>query len=499
VEAVTHRRGVELAPGWAAVRRAARLVEREWLLVLFAAFLVGANAGASRGWFGSDGWFSILYGREIVEHGLPHRDTLTVLGAGHPWTDQQWLAHVALYGLMALGGPKLTALATAFVFSAAFLCAVLLARRRGASTPALLLVALPAWLYASTFVQAEVFSRGFFVAVLAILVAESRARTNRVWLTLPLLAVWANFHGAVVLGAALVALLGAVELWQHCCGTNPGRRALARSSLLLVAPWACLLATPYGVSGLHYYRATIFNATFHTYVGPWMPPVPFSLIGAPFFVLALIAAGIVARASRRLTLFEVATVAVTLAAAVESRRSIPWFAVACVVVLPAALQREDERPAPRGGRARLHLAAATLAAALAVGVTLHAAVQPQSYFTREFSDRAAAFVARYAEAHPRARIWANDPLGDWVVYEEPSLWGRIGFDARWETLTSRQVAVLHSFLYRESPDWKSQLNGYDLLLLSRHQYPWLRGPLGHDRAFRTVYMDRDAVVRERIG
>ena len=92
-----------------------------------------------------------------------------------------------------------------------------------------------------------------------------------------------------------------------------------------------------------------------------------------------------------------------------------------------------------------------------------------------------------------------DPLGDWLVYRQPSLWGRIGYDARWENLTPRQVEVLHTFLYRLGPDWKRQLLGYDLLLLSRSEYAWIRRPLERDPSFRTVYRDSDAVIRERVG
>jgi hypothetical protein len=499
VDVVTDVRRLSVrATDGSALRRAAAAVEREWLLVVLGLFVVAGNVLACRWWLSSDGWFSVLYGREIVHHGLPHHDTLTLLGAGRDWVDQQWLAHVALYGLMALGGPKLTTVATAFLFSLAFLLTVLLARRRGARAGAVVAIAIPAWLYASTFVQAEVFSRLFFLGLLALLAAESRRRTRRVWLVLPLLALWANVHGAVVLGAGLVALLGAIELWQVRAGRSPGRAAAWRALALLVTPWACLVATPYGLSGLQYYRATIFSSSFHTYVGPWMPPIPFSIVGGPFFVLALLAAGIVARSHSRLTAFELGTLALTLLAAVETRRSIAWFAMACVLFLPAALRRDDERHA-RASHVRLHLAAVAAAAVLALAASVQAAAQPQSYFTPGFSDRAAAFVGRYAKAHPQARIWVNDPLGDWLVYRQPELWGRIGYDARWENLTPKQVEVLHTFLYRGGPSWKAQLRGYDLLVLSRNEYAWIRRPLERDPAFRTVYRDADSVVRERAG
>ncbi len=34
-----------------------------------------------------------------MEHGLPRRDTLTIVSEGRHWIDQQWLGQLALYGL----------------------------------------------------------------------------------------------------------------------------------------------------------------------------------------------------------------------------------------------------------------------------------------------------------------------------------------------------------------------------------------------------------------
>ena len=46
-----------------------------------------------------DGWLALVSGRWIAQHGLPSHDTLTVWTHGRRWTDQQWLAQLALYGL----------------------------------------------------------------------------------------------------------------------------------------------------------------------------------------------------------------------------------------------------------------------------------------------------------------------------------------------------------------------------------------------------------------
>src|SRR5437870_13096412 len=47
--------------------------------------------------FVPDSWLTLVAGREVAHHGLPHHETLTTLSAGHRWTDQQWLAQFLYY------------------------------------------------------------------------------------------------------------------------------------------------------------------------------------------------------------------------------------------------------------------------------------------------------------------------------------------------------------------------------------------------------------------
>src|SRR5205823_2709743 len=111
--------------------------------------------------------------------------------------------------------------------------------------------------------------------------AESRRPSPRIVLAAPLLVLWANVHGAVVVGAALTALLGAAELSR--------RRSLARPLTLLVAPWLCVFATPYGFAVTTYYKSTLANPLLARYVTEWRSPKFLSAWGVPFFLLAFVA------------------------------------------------------------------------------------------------------------------------------------------------------------------------------------------------------------------
>ena len=59
-----------------------------FLVVLFAIYVVGLTWNLP-GHIASDTWMTFAYGREVVDHGLPHHDLLTVWAHGRTWIDQQ--------------------------------------------------------------------------------------------------------------------------------------------------------------------------------------------------------------------------------------------------------------------------------------------------------------------------------------------------------------------------------------------------------------------------
>ena len=68
------------------------------LFPVVALFFIGVAGNLPSELF-QDGWLVILGGREIVHHGLPSHDNLTIWTHGREWVDQQWLAQLLFYGL----------------------------------------------------------------------------------------------------------------------------------------------------------------------------------------------------------------------------------------------------------------------------------------------------------------------------------------------------------------------------------------------------------------
>src|SRR5215467_3637846 len=144
------------------------------------------------------------------------------------------------------------------------------------------------------------FAYPLFVGVLWLLLDDLELRSRRVFLVLPLLVLWANLHGSVIVGSALVSAYALIEIVQSLWArprTVPGR-----SLLLLVTPWLCVLASPYATSLPHYYR-TIFSSGFGTYVTEWAPTT-LNFQNAPVYLLALGGFWLLGRTGRLTSAFE---------------------------------------------------------------------------------------------------------------------------------------------------------------------------------------------------
>ena len=75
-----------------------------------------------------------------------------------------------------------------------------------------------------------------FALLLLLLLEDDVRPSRRVYLTLPLLVLWANVHGSVLLGAALVTLRGLTFALEEF---RSERRRWGRAGALIVLPWLC--------------------------------------------------------------------------------------------------------------------------------------------------------------------------------------------------------------------------------------------------------------------
>jgi hypothetical protein len=379
--------------------------------------------------FAADSWLNLLSGREIVEHGLPRHDVLAVVSRGHDWVDQQWLAHLFYYGAYAVGGLSFVARVNIVVFLAAVTGVFWFARRRGATSVAVALCSVPMLIVGIDFVRAQVLAEPLFVALVALLASESRRPTARVALAFPILVLWANIHGSVVLGAALVAALGLIEL---------RRGARLRPIALLVLPGACVFASPYGASLVTYYRATLHNPEFSRHLTEWGSPTFGSLWGVLLLATALLAVGLVARRPRALSSFEVVVLAIALLGALQAVRSIVWFVIAAAMLLPELLAKELARPDQERGLSAGQRAVVAAAAAAAAFLGVLSVAHPGPPLANDWPPAASRAVDGVLRSDPQGRVLAGYDVADWLLFNSKLARGRIAFDGRWEILTRKE-------------------------------------------------------------
>jgi hypothetical protein len=309
-----------------------------------------------------------------------------------------------------------------------------------------------------------------------------------VWLVFPLLVLWANIHGSVALGALLVMLLGGYEF------VRSRGRAWTRSVALVALAPLTLLATPNApAETVRYYHLLLIDPPFAGQVTEWRwsEPGPKTFL---FYVLAAIAVIIVWLGRRRLTVFDVAVLALTFAGGVNAIRGVVWFALACMIFLPVAIGQRLESKSPGEPRRGLNLAVATglAVALLAVAGSLFA--RDDSWFEDYWPSRAVQAVR--AELEPGDRVFAPDRFSDWMLYEIPELRGRLAYDVRFEVYDKTFFRRLATFAGEDGKSWKSFADGYRIVIVDEtrrsHTADFLAEP-----GTRVVYKDDEITIIAR--
>jgi hypothetical protein len=471
----------------AAGRLTGILEENGLLVILLGAFAIVLVVGLHKELV-VDGWMALVSGRWVAQHGLPTHDALTVWAHGKRWIDQQWLAQMAFYGLWRLGGVRLILLVHAALATSGIVGAGLLGRRLGGTARSVTWVALPAiiaYYPVASVLRPQSFAFPLFIAVLWLVLTDAREPSRRVFVTLPLLVLWANLHGSVLLGAGLVSLAGLIELIQQ-------RRPSGRGLALLLVPWACLFVSPYALHMPAYYQKILAGGDFKQFVTEWAPTT-LTATTAPVYLLVLGGLWLLGRTYRAVPVLDQLAFVVVAILSFQAIRNIAWIALVGVAVLPQLLDRLRQ-PAEEPRRLNRILSLTILASAV---ISLAGVLaKPTSWFTTAFPVAAARATA--AAAGSDGQVFATSPYADWVLWAEPQLAGRVAFDARFELYSPAQLKHLQRFEARVG-GWLTEARRYRVFVLDRR----------HDRVFehallrklpaRVVFSSPQVVVLRRTG
>jgi hypothetical protein len=300
----------------------------------------------------------------VEQRAVLRADVLAWPTAGRPWLDQNWGAQILLYAIWRVGGFPLVAVASALCTVAAWGLVAAGCRRRTASLRLIAGAVLAGYLGSAPAFSArpQMFSVLLFAVELHLL---ELARTRpRIALAIPLLMpLWANLHGAFVVGLGLVAIEVAAAAWRR---DRPGVvRFLAVGALSAIG----LLANPWGARVLAYAVLLPANPTVTGMVTEWAPASvrdpagALLLVAICVLVLALARSRAHGRAPEQLL-----RMALLAGLALWAVRASVWFGLALPVAICALARERAPRPATadRGVPVVSGLVLAGLAVAVAV-------------------------------------------------------------------------------------------------------------------------------------
>lgn len=197
-----------------------------------------------------DLWWHVRVGQAILAQGhLLSHNLYSYSAPNHPFIDFEWLCE-ALMAWMYNGFGILGLKLLKFVLTA--LTVVFLALAMGdTGAPTLVqfgvLIASAIAILPQMQFRPQLFTFAFLSALLVILAHENRKRTALLWLAVPMLALWANLHGGVVMGLAALGTFSAVVLVRDLA-TGRGLSHSYRLVGVTVASTLATLLTPYGLN-----------------------------------------------------------------------------------------------------------------------------------------------------------------------------------------------------------------------------------------------------------
>lgn len=310
-----------------------------------------------------DLWGHIRFGLAVLAQlHLVHRDPYSYSVPGHLWNNHEWLAEVLMAALFKHAGvPGLVMMK--FACTALTVLMMVAALGETGATPLLQFGVL---LFSLSVIRPQLqfrpqaFTFTMLAAVLWLLTRDTYRRDGRLWIAIPLLAVWANLHGGFIMGIAALGTYAAVAGAQELLAGS-GYRRPARLIAIALAATLATVATPYGIGNWETVAHALRNPYTRLIITEWYPlttTIYHKWIDAGFrisnyevglaLMIGLAICWSVTIEAQDLALFAVALV--MSAAALLSTRNLPIAAMAIAVPLARHLSLMLARrwPAARG-------------------------------------------------------------------------------------------------------------------------------------------------------
>jgi tetratricopeptide (TPR) repeat protein len=468
-----------------------------WLAPLAA--IVGAAAWFQPSVAGSDLWWHLAAGREILEtRSLPTVDHFSFTFAGRDWMHHEWLWGVG-YWLAWEIDPQLVAWANLGLLVAVFAVAFEVARRHCGSSFA---AGLALWGAAATSYWFLDIRPHELTLLFVGIVLLTRDKPWAPWLWPPLMVLWCNLHGGFVFGFGAIGLFALAETLR---GSWAARRLSIDWRL-----WAgvaltglAFLCNPWGWRILEYPAAYLDSSSPFREILEWQPPGfsldPRGFAGRFTWLLAAAVAGAALELrSKRRDPYLVSLAAVTCAMALTSRRFIPLFAVTALPMLATlftALRDAVAGRLPEALAGRVAAAAPLAALVLALALWRDVRLTPgllERWTESQLYPRAALTYLRAVAPGPRLLNHYN--WGGYVMLHAPEF--KLLIDGRANTLYDDKTYLDYVALTRAGDGLAARLAQYpvDAALLPAGPGRLAEVLAGPRYGWRVIYSDGVATV-----
>lgn len=454
-----------------------------------------------------DLFWHIRAGNDILAHGLPHIDWYSHTLPSFPWVDHEWALEVPTALLARLGGLRLVTIAYALLTATALSAGLKWALPRKVEWPWVLVSGIVVALLSSAFLGSRPQMMTYLLLLLLIgLLRRVRENTRYAWLLPLLLLVWANLHGSFLLGLAVTLTWIGAEVSLRIlprlrAGTPLSYKALGVLTTAGVLAVAATFANPYLQGVWVEALRTLRDSDLHKNIVEWFSPDVRSQHGFLLFgtTLAWIAAIAVRRAEVRLP-----TLAITLMlwlAGLMAIRNMPLFYLLAIpqitlVVreqLPELLQALRLWPALVG----VSVAALVLISMLVPARQLwNVNRSDEAYASAGYPVGAATYLAQHTELGP-SYPYNSYGWGGYLLLHVP--WFKTFIDGRMPSWKQGSVKIIDDYfvLDRLESGWQAKLEHYHVDLIVVAPDHKLVGALAHDKRFKEIFRDKQAVILKR--
>ena len=449
----------------------------------------------------SDTWWHLRSGEYTLTKGMIYTDPFSHTFAGQPWINHSWGAQVVLLAVWNIAGNIGLSLYTAILAVGGMV--MLLPVMRGSAILKAFLLVLGASA-AAVFWSARPQMISFFLSAvfLAELYRYRTAPSRRIWVLVPLMALWANLHAGYSIGFIFLSAFIVGQLLNRLSVLSA--ELDARQILMLIGvAVGCVVAlvvTPYGLNTLLVPFQTVSIGALRDYIQEWNSPNFQGRETWPFIGMILVSVGSAWASRLRWDWTGFLLFGGTLFMALLYGRNIAVFGVAVLPQLSFWFHNVMEsrgwlvrRPVPNRRAARIN---AILVGTVFLCVAIYAfgAVWPPNVIEKAQRDFLPVGVAEYLNSErPNGNLFNSYNWGGYLMFAAPEY--PVFIDGR----TDLYGEFLRTYLDTTNAvgNWREVLDQYGVNTVAVEIGTGLDTALAVEPDWTEVYSDEKAIIYTR--